>query len=587
MSTEPTPQGRPAALRDLSPDAFAVLTWLNRLARALKVFRLYRGDNPLVVQTQERLVGELDQLLEKLGGIEFRFTPSEIWFRDERIVRTGDNTSVDGLGASALDPMPFLFYRDGIRRMSIQPQVSRAEMAVLFEALKTVGSGPMSNDDLVTLLWQANLTRIQVDSVPYEQTIFLSSRHLRRQRGGGAHTQTFAATPKGEELRADLGQIGVQGLHKDTFDDWAMAEGAIDVEAAFAKLIPSAERFRDYLVAEWVAENSFPWTIHVPDLMRGILRQVPGEEGRSAVAHSVGTWLAGSIQSGEWPQAEAALELLREVDPGLGLARAELETLLDALDWVSIVERLDEAPGEDLHRFANLAVGLGASAVDLLCTVLAYATRSRTRAAATTALSFLCQDDPELLEPYLEDARWFLVRNVVFVLGQIGGPRVIELLRIAAQHPEPRVRRQVVHSLGNVPRLERMPILLTQLDTRDPQLLAATLQLLTREKDALVARALLDQIESPAFETRSEANRRAMFSALAEVADDTVLPALEAQLHKGGWFARKTLERSATARTLHRIGSERALALLEAGLRSKSEAVRAACLEAMSARGTL
>ncbi len=501
-------------------------------------------------------------------------------------MRSGDTISVDGLGAAALDPLPFLFYRDGIRRMTIQPQVTRAELGVLLEALKIVGGGPMSNDDLVTLLWQANLTRIQVDSVPYEQTIFLSSRHLRRRRGGGAHTQTFAVAPAGDEIRADLGQLGVQGLHKDTFDDWTMAEGPIEVEGAYAKLLPSAERFREYLVAEWVAENSFPWTIHIPDLMRGILKQVPGEEGRAAVAHSVGTWLAGAIQTGEWLQAEAALALLREVDPNLELARAELETLLDALDWVAIVERLDESPGEDLHRFANLAVGLGSTAVDPLCTVLAYATRSRTRAGATTALSFLCQDQPELLEPYLEDARWFLVRNMVFVLGQIGGPRVIELLRIASNHPEPRVRRQVVHALGNVPRLERMPILLAQLDTRDPQLLAATLQLLTRDKDALVARALLDQIESPSFEARSEGNRRAMFSALAEVADDTVLPALEAQLHKGGWFARKTLERSATARTLQRIGSERALALLEAGLRSKSEAVRAACLEAMSARGT-
>jgi hypothetical protein len=130
-----------------------------------------------------------------------------------------------------------------------------------------------------------------------------------------------------------------------------------------------------------------------------------------------------------------------------------------------------------------------------------------------------------------------------------------------------------------------MPILLAQLDTRDPQLLAAALQLLTREKDPLVARALLDRIEAPDFETRSEASRRSMFNALAEVADDAAVPALEALLHRGGWFARRTLERSAAARTLQRIGSEKALEALEAGLHARSESVRAACHEALSLRG--
>jgi len=69
------------------------------------------------------------------------------------------------------------------------------------------------------------------------------------------------------------------------------------------------------------------------------------------------------------------------------------------------------------------------------------------------------------------------------------------------------------------------------------------------------------------------------------VAGDEAVPALEAQLIKGGWLAGRTLERSAAARALERIGTAKALAVLEAGLKSRSKAVRNACLDAMSQKG--
>jgi HEAT repeat protein len=108
--------------------------------------------------------------------------------------------------------------------------------------------------------------------------------------------------------------------------------------------------------------------------------------------------------------------------------------------------------------------------------------------------------------------------------------------------------------------------------------------MLTREKDPVAAGTILRQIEAADFESRSGDNQRTLFSALGEVADDSVVPALAALLHKGGWFARRTLQRVAAARTLQHIGTEKALAALEAGLRSRSDAVRSACLDAMRAR---
>jgi HEAT repeat protein len=158
------------------------------------------------------------------------------------------------------------------------------------------------------------------------------------------------------------------------------------------------------------------------------------------------------------------------------------------------------------------------------------------------------------------------------------------MLRIAAHHTDVRVRRAVVHALGSVTLAERMPILLSMVDTRDPQLLAAVLALMTREPRREVAQELLKRIASPNFDARTEDVQRALLHALGELAsDDTVEPLTEV-LHGGGWFARVTVRRLGVARILQQIGSEKALAALDEGLRSRSEAVRAAVLEAMNAR---
>jgi HEAT repeat protein len=175
-----------------------------------------------------------------------------------------------------------------------------------------------------------------------------------------------------------------------------------------------------------------------------------------------------------------------------------------------------------------------------------------------------------------------VVRNVVFVLGQIGGAAVVPLLEVAARHPEPRVRHAVVTALGNCPPEARVPLLVAQLESRDPQVLATALHMLGRSKSPVVARAILRQIEDPSFARRSPDSQRSLFNALADCGDDEVVPSLETLLHKGGWFAQPTLERTAAARTLARIGTEAALAALETGLRAHREAVRNACLEALN-----
>jgi len=575
------------AIRELSPEAQAAAGWFRQLARTLRVFRLYRGDNPVVVGVQEAATDALAGLLQTQGDWQLRFSPTEVFLQDEVIVSAAEPAPGTERVLKITDQIPFLFYRDGVRRLTLVADAPRAELDAFIRILRAVGSGSDSQDDFVTLLWQANLSHVEIEAVPLEQTIYLST-----QAGGGSpgsvdpRGQVFAGSPSGAEIRADLGQAsGTQGLHRDTFDDWALPETGADVPSAFARLEPCAGATRSDFVAACEQEMAVEWAAQAPGLLRGLLAMDDCEDTRRLLARSVIGWLATALQDTAWSEATPALELLNELDPERRLAGEQLATALSAIDTQAIAERFDEGDPSDLNRFAAFIVGVGAPAIGLCVDVMARADKARARAATVTALCYLCADDPGLLAPWLLDPRWHVVRNIVFVLGHIGGPGIVPMLQTVSHHPEPRVRRQLVQALGAIPAEERHPLLVEQLDARDPQLLGAALNILTRDRDPRTARAILACIQAPAFETREENIQRALFNALGEVANDDAVPALEELLNQGGWFARRSLQRVAAARALRRIGTPRAMAALEAALRARGEAVRAAALEALGAKG--
>lgn len=570
--------------RDLSPRAAACAQWFRYVARAVKSARLYTTDNPLVAQLREQSWIHLEALLKEHGAWRLRFTSEEIRLEDEVIVRArGRQPGREDVITGPEEHLPFLFYGDGIRGMTLLPKLKREEFDSLFEALVLMGKGRNTQDDLMTLLWQANLGAIVLESVPPEQTIYLSSRAPAEHVHKGHRGQSFAWGATGTAVRAELGAVtGSQGLHRDTFDDWRLPDVHAHSVQAYQALLSQIEASRARLDRQWAEERARPFADEVANVMRTLLAADPGAENRAALGHSLVTWLVTTLQHAQWTEAERALGLLREVDPDRQHTENDLAAGIAQLDGEVIAGQLDESSPEDQSRFAALALAIGRPAVGLACMVMTLCERARPRAAATTALCYLCNDDPALLQPWLDDPRWYVVRNVVLVLGQIGGSATVDLLRQAAEHPEPRVRREVVRALGNVSRTERTPVLIQQLASRDPQLISATLQLLIRERHPRVIRVILDRIEARDFENLPEGIQRAFLGALAEVADDEAVPALERLLNRdGGWFAMRTMGRDAAARILNKVGTERAMAVLEAGLRSKTEAIRLACLAAM------
>ena len=559
-----------AASRELEATK-PVAAWVNQLGRTLKTCRLYDGNNPTVIRFREELAAALTRLLDEHGPITLKFTTEDVLHEGASLypARSRD------------DNLALPFHRDGIRGLTFNPGVDARELEVVIDAVLQVSGQNFGQDDLVTLLWEAGLEHIDVDYVPSDGDIGSGEMQA------GADAEAGIPWPQpGEEAAPESEQEASPTVSEETevpgtrSDDWTTGDLTVEIEAGFSELdamsVWEIERFQK----EFAAEHEVSATTTALAIIRAALGTDVTAEDRAEFQSFTPRLLRLTLAKGAWLESREALELMRG-DGGLSLATL-MQELLQPISVSTTVEHLDQQDSHSIVSFIQFAKALGDPGIDLLNAVLGESQQRRNRRLLAEAIADLCRDTPERLAPYLTDRRWYVVRNIVHILGWIGGNEIVGLLRSALKHPEPRVRYEVVAALGQVEPALARPVLFRLLDQADTRLFCAVLHQLSTERDAGTARLLLGFLHHIDFEQRPTEERRAIYSALSAVGGDEVVPELEAELLKGNWFARgQEAHRQAVARVLARIGSPAAKLVLERGMLSKRGPVRKACEDAI------
>lgn len=555
----------------LSPEqealARAAGVWVNHLARTLKTCRLYDANNPTVIRFREELAHALTLLLDEHGTLTLRFASDDVLCEEQSLY----------LARSRDDNLALPFYRDGIHAIHFSPGIAPAEIETFLDAVLQVSGQNAGEDDLVTLLWESHLQHLDVDYVPAEADM-----------GGGADDAGEVAPwpaqdePSGDEAGTDPG-AAVAGAEERS-DDWLLGDLAVEVEAGFAELESLAPAEMARFLEEYRAEHAVPLATATIAISSAFLHAGVGAADKAELARFLPRVLRQTITVGAWTEARHCLALLRRCGRHSEWSVESFsQELFQPISVAGVVEKLDLQEAPELAEFTALARDLGPLAVDWLNLALAESQQRRTRRALAEAIAGLCRDDPEQLAPWLADPRWYVVRNIVHILGWIGGERTVGLLETAMRHPEPRVRQEVIAALGQADPVQARPLLLDALDGADARTFCSVLHQLSVARDERTARVLVGHLLDPTFEQRPLEVRRAIYSALAATGGDEIIPDLEQELHKGNWFSRyQEAHRQAVARCIARIGTPLAQAVLERGARSKRAPVRKACADALA-----
>lgn len=221
-----------------------------------------------------------------------------------------------------------------------------------------------------------------------------------------------------------------------------------------------------------------------------------------------------TASSGEGIRRKVAAGILKKVTEG-GL----LDDLLSAL-W----ESRETPMGDDVQSCLQV---LADNLVSPLVRALGAEPRGVMRATLCDLLVRIGADKVDELGAFVGDARWYLARNVVNVLGRLRSPRAVPYLGRLLGHSDYRVRRETVMALASIGTEEAQALLASLLDDPDDRIRARTLQSLDTSQAWLAMPKLLALLERRDLFNRLFGLRRAALEILARLGARQSLPAIK------------------------------------------------------------
>jgi HEAT repeat protein len=235
---------------------------------------------------------------------------------------------------------------------------------------------------------------------------------------------------------------------------------------------------------------------------------------------------------------------------------------------------------EDVNAYLSL---LQKNSIKPLLKLLGELKNSKTRRVFCDALSEIGKNAIEVFTPFTDDRRWYLVRNIIYILGRIGKEQSLPYVQRALNHEDFRVKREAIQALGLIGGQKAIGLLVRALTDSDVRVrcLAAINLGKGGKKGGLIP--LLEVVQTKDFYKRESVEIKAFFNAIGMIGSNEAIPVLQQLLERKSWLGRgKTDEiRMEAANAMAMVGTPEAKAILEEGENSKDEFIRDACTQAL------
>jgi len=168
-------------------------------------------------------------------------------------------------------------------------------------------------------------------------------------------------------------------------------------------------------------------------------------------------WAGKTAQAIRDRDPESALTWLQAVADSSALADAAAgpvsQTLGEAIDRdvvTELAEVLHESP--DSMAGTELLRRLARQVTDHLIELLGNEEDGSRRRGLLAMVVEVSQDNPNRIVAHLDDPRWYLIRNLVFVLGRCRNPDVVAHVVPLTEHIDARVRRESIRAIHSLTR---------------------------------------------------------------------------------------------------------------------------------------
>lgn len=544
------------------PSSTAVPELLRLLVKTLKARRLYQGGNDVSERLERELFRRWSAHLETFGAVNLTIREFQILSEDAVVYESLERK----------DSLAFLFYRDGVRRLSFHPGLEQDELHALLDCLNRVARLANDQDDLVTLLWEREFHAIRYFAI--EEI---------------ASNDSF---PRLDDQLAS-GELSGEGGH-------APEMVSLELEQPVTMLPVDSCRLNDDDLAALHAELASEERLSFPHLVSEIAIELTlledGDEEREKLREELVAILDGFVSQGRLEEAVALHEHLEGLaamvfadEPPVGRLAAGISEALvntERLEtFLHQVERLSRPKPDTLTAYL---ARLGSAVTPRIVPWMGRFSSRAYRRAATNALMARPEEGLRALAAHLAGASSAApvhrdhLREIVHALSRSPGEGSLALLEKLLRGTDPETRRVSFLVLSRFPQDRVGELSLELLEDPDPELRSAALDALVRRgKEEIGPKTLSRVLDSACFERWSASEKRRFFAAVAKLSGDTALEPFRRILQKTrpAWFASRNEKQlaAAAAHGLRTMGTGPALEVLEKLARTGFRWVRSVC----------
>ncbi len=543
----------------------------SHLIKTIKAFRFYPLDNPAIKGFKDQLYKRFQFFLNKYSLFKLQVGEYELSFKGKTLYENRDPKS----------SIAFLFFKDGIRELRFIKDLEEWEIEGLMEVIRSSEAVNELEDDLVTLLWEKDFPHISYLATDefLEETPILVPENIDQLRS------RLIFKPLAYNVQIDLEE----------------GEGDQDLDSLLSQMdhvMPLEDRRVYFLTQEELerlrgeveSEIDPSFVFRITDTLFEIIALEKEPEPFQEAIHVLEKVLDALLTLGEFKKASELLERLNIILKTYDLRDWQKEPIYQFIqkagDEVRI-ERigrvLDREEGTRVEEVRDYLMLLQTNSIPPLIKLLGDLKNSKTRRMICDVLSEIGKNSIELFIPFLEDRRWFLVRNIIYILGRIGKEKAIASIQKVLNHEEVRVRREVVQALGLIGGSKAISLLIKTLNDKDARIRSMAAINLGKIGKTVGLAALLETVQSKDFQKREAPEIKAFFDGIGMVGSNEAIPVLQQLLERKSLFGLGKMDeiRIGAANSLAMIGTPEARAILERGQNSKEESIRKACLQAL------
>ena len=536
---------------------------LRQLARSIKTHQLYLPNNPIYQRAIENLRAAFAPIWPHTSEIVLSITEAEFRWFGRAVMHE----------ASRSESVPWVFFKDGVRELTLMQGIEDDELVSLLRILQRVRNAAPEEDDLLTLLWEQEFTRLKYRFVD----INLDSH------------ASFDASPEPPSERT---LPIVEDIRAEEEAQPKRKSGIVRLEDLDATLYFLDEKEIDYLRAAVAAEQTIDMPRNVLGILLDIFEVQESEKVREEICGILESYMLNLLAGGAYG---SVAYLLGETETVIGRAaaltpaqkqrlRALPTSLSDPAVLSQLLEALDQSDaipeqGELDALFDQLRGGV-------MGTVLGWlkqAQKPELRTALERVAGRMASSNSAEMMKLIGSSDPSVAIEAMRRAGELKTAAAVAPLAKVLQQPNVELRQAAAQTLSEIGSPGALRLLETALNDDDRDVRIAAVKALGVRGH----RAALPRVEAvvrgKTVKGADLTEKMAYFEAYGALARDAGIPPLNKLLNQRSfWGRRATPElRACAARALGIIGTPDALEALRRATRDRDPMVRSAINRAM------